>query len=181
MARYVRWRERGARYFFTLVTYRRRPLFRDEAARKLLHQTMETVRDRRPFDEFARVVLPDHLHCLWTLPDDDDDFPVRWRQIKAAFTRRYLHLGGPSLSEAARRRSKRYRGVWQPRYWEHRIRNEDEWYAYRDYIHLNPVKHGYVEDPRDWPWSSVHHHLKMGWLSENWESWSPIAADAARE
>ena len=69
---------------------------------------------------------------------------------------------------------KRERGVWQPRYWEHRIRDEDDWYRLRDYIHLNPVKHGYVTRPEDWPWSSFHRHVRLGWLDANWPGSMPI-------
>lgn len=100
---------------------------------------------------FACVLLPDHLHCLWTLPEGDDDLPVRWANTKRRFTQEYLARGGVALPVSNNRQRHQERGVWQPRYWEHRIRYEQEHYAYRDYIHLNPVKHGYVRDPLDWP------------------------------
>jgi putative transposase len=110
------------------------------------------------------------------LPRDDDDFPKRWASIKREFSRRYLAAGGAEAEVTANQAAHRQRGVWQPRYWEHRIRNEEEWYAYRDYIHLNPVRHGYVDDPLKWPWSSVHRHLQLGWLADDWTAWSPIDA-----
>jgi putative transposase len=168
MPNYVRWRERGASYFFTLVTHKRRPISSDESARRLLKRSMAEARRQLPFDMFACVLLPDHLHCLWTLPDDDDDFPKRWSIIKRFFSKAYVANGGFAAPIASRRTRKRELGVWQPRYWEHRIRNEEEWYAYRDYIHWNPVKHDYVECPADWPWSSIHRHIQKGWVDPHW-------------
>ncbi|NOS99912.1 MAG: transposase [Phycisphaerales bacterium] len=181
MPNYVRWRTDGASYFFTVVTYRRRRLFNDPVARRCLRRAFVDVRRQWPFDMFASVLLPDHLHCLWTLPDGDDRFPMRWANIKRLFTQSYLAAGADELPVTSNRDRHNERGVWQPRYWEHRIRGEDEWFAFRDYIHLNPVKHGLVEDPLKWPWSSVHRHLRLGWLDADWTSWSPIKADIVGE
>lgn len=147
MPNYVRWRDSGASYFFTVVTYRRRRLFDQPIARRVLNRAMVEVRKRYPFDMFACVLLPDHLHCLWTLPDNDDDFPVRWANIKRTFTQSYLRHGGRALPVSVNRATHHARGVWQPRYWEHRIRDEKDWHEHRDYIHLNPVKHEYVDEP----------------------------------
>ncbi len=174
MPNYVRWREDGATYFFTVVAQGRRRLFDNEAARKILRRAFVEVRQRWAFDMFACVLLPDHLHCVWALPPGDDDFPLRWANIKRRFTQGYLSSGGTALPVTDSRRRHNERGVWQPRYWEHRVRDENEMYAYRDYIHLNPVKHGYVRDPLDWPWSSVHRHLQLGWLDRDWTAWTPI-------
>ncbi len=181
MPNYVRWREDGATYFFTVVTYRRRRLFEDPTARQALRRAFVEVRRQWPFDMFACALLPDHLHCIWTLPDGDDSFPMRWANIKRRFTQSYLSRGGVDLPVSENRTRHNERGMWQPRYWERRIRNEDEMYAYRDYIHLNPVKHSYVREPTDWPWSSVHRHLRLGWLDRDWTAWTPIAADVAGE
>ncbi len=174
MPNYVRWRENGASYFFTVVTYRRRPIFNNANARATLHRAMATTRRERPFDMFACVLLPDHLHCIWTMPDDDDNFPDRWGIIKSRFTKEYLHDGGIALPVTSNRHKKRERGVWQPRYWEHRIRDENDWYRLRNYIHLNPVKHGHVQEPGDWPWSSFHRHVRLGWLDASWPGSTPI-------
>lgn len=168
MPNYVRWREAGATYFFTLVTHRRRPLFRDDVARRTLSRAFVAARQRWPFDMPACVLLPDHLLCIWSLPDDDDDFPVRWANVKRLFTQNYLANGGRALPVSPSRVRHNERGIWQPRYWEHRIRDEDELRAYRDYIHINPVKHGLVEQPTAWPWSSVHRYIRLGWLDANW-------------
>ena len=174
MPNYVRWRQRGATYFFTLVTYRRRKLFDRASSRGMLKRAMVNVRKEMPFDMFACVLLPDHLHCLWTLPDDDDDFPTRWSRIKRAFSRSFVENGGVPLPITPARSKKRGLGIWQPRYWEHRVRDEGELYKYRDYIHRNPVKHGYVTVPENWPWSSFHRHVQLGWLDPQWPGSSPI-------
>ena len=108
---------------------------------------MTVVRAKRPFDMPACVLLPDHLHCIWTLPEESDDFPLRWRQIKEWFTRNYLAAGGSALAVTEQQRGQGRRGVWQSRYWEHHIRDENDYLQHRDYIHLNPVKHGYVSLP----------------------------------
>lgn len=174
MPNYVRWREEGARYFFTVVTFRRRHLFSQPLARTLLRQSMNEVRARFPFEMFACVLLPDHLHCLWALPEHDDNFTARWASIKRLFTQKYLRAGGRSLPVSESRKDHHERGVWQPRFWEHCIRNEEDWYRHRDYIHLNPVNHGYVQEPGQWPWSSFHRHVQCGWLDPEWPGASPI-------
>ncbi len=123
---------------------------------------------------FACVLLPDHLHCLWTLPSGDDDFPIRWANIKRLFTKAYLAGGGTGSPVSASGERHREGGVWQARYWEHRIRDETDWSRHRDYIHLDPVKHGLASDPRDWRWSSFHRHVELGWLDPNWPGTSPV-------
>lgn len=174
MPNYRRLREKGATYFFTVVTHQRRPILDDPTAWRLLRRSFVGVRRKWPFEMFACVLLPDHLHCIWTLPSNDDRFPMRWANVKRLFTQGYLRTGGTELGVSANRRRHHERGVWQPRYWEHLIRDERELYAYRDYIHLNPVKHGLVKDPLDWPRSSVHRHLQLGWLEPDWTGWTPI-------
>lgn len=174
MPNYIRWRDYGASYFFTVVTYRRRKLFECENARCALRRSLVSVRQRWPFDMFACVLLPEHLHCIWTLPNDDDDFPIRWANIKRLFTKAFMANGGSALQVSPDRARHRERGVWQARYWEHRIRDENDWYRHRDYIHLNPVKHGLVSQPCDWPWSNFHRHVQLGWLDPNWPGSSPV-------
>ena len=174
MPTYVRWREAGATYIFTVVAYRRQRILTGALARRILLRSVATVRRRLPFDLRAFLLLPDHMHCLATLPEEDDDFPTRWRQIKSLFTRDYLQRGGRDwdVSDQARRQGRR--GVWQPRYFEHRIRDDADYDRHRDYIHLNPVKHEYVERPEDWPWSSIHRHIRMGWLDPRWPGSSAV-------
>jgi putative transposase len=110
------------------------------------------------------VVLPDHLHTIWTMPDGDADFATRWRLIKSAFSRRLP--AGERISNS--RVAKGERGVWQRRYWEHTIRDENDFARHTDYIHVNPVKHGLVTQVRDWPYSSFHRMVKLGVYSEDW-------------
>ena len=181
MPNYVRWRERGATYLFTVVAYQRRRILSDALARRLLREAMVHVRRSLPFDMLACVLLPDHLHCIWAMPDGDDDFPRRWRQIKERFMRAYLAGGGIGLPVTSNQRSQGRRGVWQPRYWEHRIRDERDYLRHRDYIHLNPVKHGYANAPEQWPWSSFHRHVALGWLDPRWPGSSPIDVPDVRE
>ncbi len=181
MPNYVRWREEGATYFFTVVAYRRRQLLSTASARRFLREAMVRVRLRLPFDMLACVLLPDHLHCIWALPDRDDDFPRRWRQIKERFTRAFLAAGGEALPVTSQQYKQARRGVWQPRFWEHRIRDEEEYCRYRDYIHLNPVKHGYTSTPEDWPWSSFHRYVALGWLDPHWPGASPVPLPDIRE
>ncbi len=168
MPTYIRWREKGAVYFFTVVTYRRQRILTGELSRQILRRAFSSVRQRLPFDLNAFVLLPDHLHCICSLPDGDDDFPTRWRQIKSLFTRDYLALGGRDWDVSERSRRQGRHGIWQPRFWEHRIRDENDYLRHRDYIHLNPVRHEYVQRPEDWPWSSFHRHVRMGWLDPDW-------------
>jgi putative transposase len=110
--------------------------------------------------------LPDHLHAIWTLPGGDADYMTRWRLIKTAFSRG-LPPGEP-VSDS--RKAKGERGFWQRRYWEHTLRDERDYAAHFDYIHFNPVKHGHVKDPADWPYSSFHRMVRLGFYPESWTS-----------
>ncbi len=117
-----------------------------------------------PFVMDACVILPEHLHCIWQLPDGDDDFSTRWRLIKSYFSR---HLECDERISTSRMR-KNERGIWQRRFWEQCIRNEDDYQRHLDYIHYNPVKHGYVKRSVDWPYPSFHLWLKRNVYSESW-------------
>jgi len=130
----------------------------------LLHEVMRRVQIQHPFEVVAMVVMPEHLHAIWRLPADDADYPTRWSLIKAGFSR------GLPKTESIRdsRRRKRERGIWQRRYWEHQIRDDADLQAHVDYIHYNPVKHGCVRLPSEWPYSSIHRFIERGWLSAVW-------------
>jgi putative transposase len=125
------------------------------------------------------VVLPDHLHCIWCLPERDDDFPTRWRLIKNRFSRQ-IQAGEPISPSRAGRGE---RGLWQRRYWEHDIRNEQDLRRHMDYIHYNPVKHGYVTAPPDWPFSSLHRWTARGYARpigrhrSMWSTWRWVEGD----
>ncbi|MCX7184676.1 MAG: transposase [Nitrosospira sp.] len=110
------------------------------------------------------TLLTDHLHAIWTLPSNDMDYPTRWALIKAGFSRSLPKTERISPS----RTGKGERGIWQRRYWEHQIRDETDYARHVDYIHYNPVKHGHVESPFDWPHSSIHRFIKEGILPPDW-------------
>jgi putative transposase len=153
----------GASYFFTVNLADRRKRLLTERV-DLLRAAFKDVRRRHPFTIEAIVVLPDHLHAIWTVPENDADFALRWRQIKAGFARKVP--GGEPLS--ASRAEKGERGIWQRRYWEHTLRDEKDFARHVDYIHFNPVKHGHVGRVRDWPYSSFHRMVRLGLYPDDW-------------
>ncbi len=153
----------GGTYFFTVAIADRRHALLTERIGALSH-AFRVVRAWRPFAMHAFVVLPDHLHCIWSLPENDADFPLRWNRIKGEFSR-CIDDGG---RRSASRVSKRERGVWQRRYWEHLVRDERDLHNHIDYIHFNPVKHGYASRVRDWLHSSFHRYVRDGILPANW-------------
>ena len=163
----------GGTFFFTLVTAERRRILCERVASIALQEAFEEVRSDRPFEEIASVVLPDHLHCIWELPEDDHDFSVRWKRIKAGFTRRYLRRGGSEASASTSRKQHGDRGVWQRRFWEHTIRDEADLNRHLDYIHYNPVKHGLVSRPVDWTWSSFHRFAREAHYPKDWGAQEP--------
>jgi putative transposase len=110
--------------------------------------------------------LPDHLHCIWTLPDGDRDYPLRWNLIKTRFTRHCPEHLKTTPSETRIR--KREQAIWQRRYWEHQLRGERDFERHVDYIHWNPVKHGLATRPVEWPHSSFHRFVQQGLLPEDW-------------
>ena len=158
----------GGTFFFTLVTERRAPVFSDATGRQLLGSTMRSCFLRWPTRVPAIVLLPDHLHTIWTLPTGDTDFSTRWAWIKKEFTKAWLASGGREQIRCASRQRERRRGVWQRRFWEHTIRDEQDLQAHFDYIHYNPVKHGVVKTPSEWPWSSFHRWVREGLYPANW-------------
>jgi putative transposase len=129
-----------------------------------LRHALQYVRRRHPFAIDAMVVLPDHLHALWTLPAGDVDYALRWRLLKAFFS----HRIPPGEHRSDSRIAKRERGLWQRRYWEHLIRDDDDLQRHVDYIHFNPVKHGHVAKAIDWPYSTLHRYVAKGWLAADW-------------
>lgn len=153
----------GASYFFTVnVAEREKRLLVEHI--DLLRAVTRVVMERHTFRIDAIVVLPDHLHAIWTLPEGDADFATRWMLIKAGFSR-----GLPKDERVSpSREKKRERGVWQRRYWEHLIRNEEDMARHVDYIHHNPVKHGYVTRAADWKHSSIHAYIRAGKLAASW-------------
>ena len=156
----------GGSFFFTVVTQQRRRILASSDAVAVLREAVRTVRSRRPFTLDAMVVLPDHLHCIWTLPPGDADFATRWRLIKTRFTR---YCDPASRGEIDPSRSKKgEQAVWQHRYWEHQLRDEQDFARHLDYIHFNPVKHGLVSSPMDWSYSSFRRYVDAGMYAPDW-------------
>jgi putative transposase len=163
MPDYRRNRVPGGTYFFTVnLLQRNRTLLTDHI--ELLRASVRTTRRAKPFHIDAWVVLPDHMHCIWTLPESDADYAARWKAIKIAFSKALPRT--ESLNAA--RQAKGERGIWQRRYWEHTIRDERDYAAHMDYVHINPVKHGHVTRVADWPYSSFHRLLAAGVYASDW-------------
>jgi putative transposase len=192
MSRYLRPRAPGASVFFTVALARRgSDLLVHEVAR--LREAVAATRGERPFGIDAWVVMPDHLHCVWTLPDGDRDFSTRWGAIKARFTmslreaeRRPGFSPAPLPTELpvvrsgqyaglkpGLRQNKRERAIWQRRFWEHHIRNEADYVNHIRYCWINPVKHGFVERAVDWPYSSIHRDIRLGRVGPEWSGLLP--------
>jgi putative transposase len=170
MPNYRRANTKGGTYFFTVVTYRRRKILTLPDSRQALRNAIVKIKRDYPFSIDAWVLLPDHLHCLWTMPDNDADFSSRWGLIKAAFskqTQAELHQE-KWMNESKRKH--RESAIWQRRFWEHRIRDEKDYAAHVDYIHFNPVKHGYVQKVREWPYSTFHRFVQSGVHPVDWVS-----------
>ncbi|CAL76709.1 conserved hypothetical protein; putative transposase domain [Bradyrhizobium sp. ORS 278] len=171
MVRYRRHRLAGGAYFFTLALADRRSRALVEHV-DLLRRAFRATRDERPFEIDAIVVLPDHLHVVLTLPHDDADFSGRWRRIKGQFSSALLHSG-----IAVPRRRNGELALWQRRFWEHTIRDDDDFERHVDYVHFNPVKHGLTRRVCDWPHSSFHRYVQDGALPEDWAG--DLGADEA--
>jgi putative transposase len=168
MPEYRRSRIAGGTYFFTVVTYHRLPVLTTDLSRKLLRQAWVNVRERFPFTIDSICLLPDHIHSIWILPEEDADYSTRWKEIKRLFTKGYLAQIGPGEARNQSRLSRGEAAIWQRRFWEHTIRDEEDLNRHRDYIHYNPVKHGLVRSVSDWPWSSFHRLVKMGYYPSGW-------------
>lgn len=162
MVRYPRLRIQGATYFFT-VTLRDRSSDILVAHIGALRQAFRDVRRQHLYHIDAMVVLPDHIHALWTLPDGDADYSSRWRAIKARFSRALVR-DGVSL---VRNQRGEY-DLWQRRFWEHLVRNETDFARHLDFIHYNPVKHGLVASPANWRFSSIHRYILLGIIPPDW-------------
>ena len=162
MVLYRRNRTQGGAFFSTVTLADRRSRMLVEHT-DLLREAFRMVRREHPFRIEAMVVLPDHLHTIWTLPQDDNDYSSRWRAIKSRFTRAVRKRGVPLIPNA-----KGEYGLWARRYWEHTIRDDRDLQTHVDYIHYNPIKHGLVKRVTDWPFSSFHRYVRLGWLGRDW-------------
>ena len=163
MSRYRRSKIDGGVSFFTVTLADRSS---DLLLRQIdrLRRIYMSVQTRYPFESVAICILPDHLHAIWSLPRGDCDYPLRWSLIEAGFSRGLQESAPRTKSKIARRE----RGLWQRRYWEHAIRHDADLERHVDYIHFNPVKHGYVSQVRDWPFSTFHRFVERGTLTADW-------------
>ena len=220
----------GATYFFTVVTYQRRKILCLEPCREILRDVVKQTRDAYPFTTEAMVLLPEHLHCIWTLPEKDTDYSMRWGLIKKEFTKRARHIldgmlgiavgaahptdypnvgwAAPTVrpddssvgwaaaaalarSDAPRvpterpprpsasRIKHREGAVWQRRFWEHQIRDQEDFNAHVEYVHYNPVKHGLAKAPIEWAYSSFGRYVRDGIYDRDWGAGGDIAFDDA--
>lgn len=158
----------GGTFFFTLVTYQRRPFLTEPISRELLHAAWKQVVQRYPFTTQAVCLLPDHLHCIWTLPQNDNNYSLRWGEIKKIFTKTWHKQIGKTWPDEISRLKRGEGAIWQRRFWEHAIRDTQDYQNHLHYIHYNPVKHGLVKSPRDWPWSSFHRYVQLEFYDRDW-------------
>jgi putative transposase len=154
MSEYRRIYQAGSSFFFTVVTHNRYPVFKNKPEIQLLTESMAKIKRKYPFKMRSFVILPDHIHCIWEMPEEDCDFSLRWLCIKSLFSRKH--------------QNKKIKNIWQKRFWEHLIRDDYDFEKHMDYIHYNPVKHGYVEKPLDWEYGSFRYYVKQGFYHPKW-------------
>lgn len=168
MSEYRRAFAPGGMFFFAVVTANRAPIFADHANAQLLHDAIAAYGKIKPFQTVAMVLLPDHLHAIWKLPKSDADFSSRWKAIKSHFTRAYLQQGRFQNRVTESQFLRGNRGVWQRRFWEHLLRDEDDLRRHMDYIHYNPVKHGLAKCPHEWGQSTFHRLVVANQYDREW-------------
>lgn len=173
MSDYRRWYVNGGTFFFTVVTYARRPILTTEHGRTFLRSAIESVRMRRPFSLVATVLLPDHWHLIMQLPQGDSRYSIRMKEIKSQFTEQWLAAELPEAKVTESQLKRGERGIWQPRFWEHTVRDEEDLERCVDYIHWNPRKHSLVDRVRDWRWSSFHRFVQLGQYDIDWGGTAP--------
>ena len=158
----------GATFFFTVNTYHRQTILTHPDVRTALREAIFHVRETMPFLVEAWVLLPDHLHAIWTLPANDAAYGKRWGIIKAHVSRRCAHLIQGVIPRSESRISRRESVLWQRRFWEHQIRDDLDYQRHVDYIHFNPVKHGLVTQAADWSYSTFHRYVRQGVYGDDW-------------
>lgn len=168
MPRYRRSIVPGGTFFFTVVTEGRQAVLTQPDVRDALREAIMRVREHAPFRIDGWVLMPDHLHAIWTLPPDDADFADRWRRVKAYVTRQCGERYRQPKRLTRYRKGKGQGTFWQHRFWEHQIRDERDFRRHLDYVHANPVKHRYVQRAGDWPWSTFHRYVREGVYTPDW-------------
>ncbi|TAG49452.1 MAG: transposase [Betaproteobacteria bacterium] len=157
----------GGTYFFTVVMYRREPWLIEADAREALRDAIERCRATRPFTVDAWVLMPDHLHTVWTLPPSDTNYSIRWSQIKRTVSVLLANKKrGDWINDS--KRAQRESTLWQRRFYEHAVRDDADFARCVDYVHSNPVKHEHATRVADWPWSTFHRYVESGVYSVDW-------------
>jgi putative transposase len=174
MPDYLRIKIEGGTYFFTLVTYQRKPLFLQETAIELFLESLNHVRTYHPFSALAHCILPDHVHLLWEMPINDANYSVRIGEIKKRFSKRFITQFENPFLVTTTQKMRGETGIWQRRFWEHFIRDEEDLKQHIDYIHYNPVKHGLVNKANEWSASSFFDYVKAGYYNDDWGQGIPI-------
>ena len=162
MVNYRRSQEKGGTYFFTVNLKNRKENYLTCYIEQL-RESFRIVKQQYPFDIVASVILPDHLHMIWTLPENDSDYSKRWKAIKSKFTKLLIKEG-----VALNKNEKGEYDLWQRRFWEHQVRDNLDLKCHVDYIHYNPVKHGYVQQVIDWSYSSFHSYVDKNYIKIDW-------------
>ncbi|GAA4461160.1 REP-associated tyrosine transposase [Novipirellula rosea] len=181
MSRYQRFFVPGGTYFFTVVAYHRRPILTTACGRQFLREAIRTVRTTHPFELFATVLLADHWHLVMELPPEDADYSLRLRKIKSEFTGSWLAAGLPEAVVTPSQRKRGERGIWQPRFWEHTVRDEEDLERCVDYIHWNPRKHQCVNRISDYQWSTFHRLVAEGQYEIGWGGTLPTSLKDTEE
>ena len=162
MVNYRRSKEKGGTYFFTVNLKNRKEMYLTSYIEQL-RESFRLVQQNDPFNIVAIVILPDHLHTIWTLPENDANYSARWKAIKSKFTRLLVKEG-----VSVKKNKKGEYNLWQRRFWEHQIRDDLDLKRHVDYIHYNPVKHGHVVQVMDWKYSSFHRYVNENYLKVDW-------------
>jgi putative transposase len=168
MPEYRRFLQKGGIVFLTIVTYKRQNIFVDENNIEILRQAVAKIKSEMPFEILGAVVLPDHLHFLWQLPPDDDNYSKRVGKIKVTFTKLFQQQNSSTEKISLSRQKHRESNIWQRRFWEHTIKDEFDFAQHLDYIHYNPIKHNLVSCPHLWKYSSFDMWVKKNIYSVDW-------------
>ncbi len=178
MPNYIRDRTPGGTWFFTVVTYQRRNVLCDAPIREALRVAIKQIQVKYPFQIKAWVLMPDHFHCVWTLPPGDSNYSLRIGLLKRAVTLKCKSQNYERDKRSLSRQKHRESTLWQRRFWEHKIRNEKDLRHHVDYIHYNPVKHGHCQNPTDWPYSTVHNFISKRIYPVGWATPLPTVLNA---
>jgi putative transposase len=168
MPDYRRYFNPGGTFFFTVVTHDRQQFLCTDKGREFLRKSIQKIKKDSPFEGIAFVLLPEHFHCIWKLPDENGNFSIRMACVKKMFTQLWIEANGGEGSISMARQKHREKGVWQKRFWEHTIRDEDDFINHINYIHYNPVKHNLAKCPHAWPYSTFHQWVKDGYYKKEW-------------